>query len=267
MATVEKPKRALVTGASSGMGAGLAIRLAKQGMEVWCAARRAEQLAEVVAKITAAGGKAHALVLDVQKADETVARLSALDAEVGGIDLVVANAGKGGEVGSRPVMETTWENTRDLLQVNLLGAAATLTPFIKPMVARGHGHLAGVSSIAGELPIPRGIGYGASKAGFTFLLEAMDVELRPLGVAVSAILPGFVKTAMSAELTDPMPFVLELEDAVDIIERGLLRRARRIRFPWALSAISRATNALPRALSAPMIRSATRPRKPALPRG
>jgi short-subunit dehydrogenase len=254
-------RRALITGASSGIGAGLAERLAAQGIEVWCVARRAEALAEVVGRIEKAGGKAHALTLDVGQADATAARLAQLDEETGGIDLVVANAGLGGERGARTVLESTWEDTRDLFQVNLLGAVATLSPFIRPMAKRGFGQLVGISSIAADLPIPRGPAYGASKAGLTFWLECLDIELRPLGVAVTAVHPGFVRTPMTAEVEDPMPFIVELEQAVRTIDAGIRSRERMVRFPWVLGAVSRSTRALPRALAAPLINLATRPRK------
>ena len=254
-------RKALVTGASSGIGYALTKRLAQSGYEVWAAARRRDALDKLVAEIQAAGGKAHALALDVAKADETHDRLALLDHEVGGIDLVVANAGLGGERGAATVLETDWAATRDLFQVNLLGAAATLVPFVRPMVARGKGHLVGVSSIAARLPIPRGAPYGASKAGLTFLLESMDVELRPLGVPVTVVEPGFVRTPMSDQLeNDPKPFLVEVADAAEIIEAGIARQARMIRFPWILGALSSSTNALPRALSAPIILAATKPR-------
>ena len=256
-----KPQRALLTGASSGIGYELAKRLAARGIEVWVAARRAELLAKLVEEIAAAGGKAHALALDVARHDETHDTLLALDAQVGGIDLVIANAGLGGERGSRTVLETGWAEVRDLFQVNLLGAAATLTPFIKPMVARGGGHLVGVSSLAARLPIPRGAPYGASKAGLTFLLESMDVELRPLGIPVTVVEPGFVRTAMSDQLVnDPRPFLVEVDEAARLIDLGIQRESRMIRFPWILGAVSSSTNMLPRALSAPIIRGATKPK-------
>src|SRR5687768_8282237 len=86
------PERALVTGASGGIGAALAARLAARGVETWLAARRLPELEAQVARIGAAGGRAHALALDVSDVDATYARLARLDAESGGIDLVVANA-------------------------------------------------------------------------------------------------------------------------------------------------------------------------------
>src|SRR6185437_15058759 len=115
-------QKALVTGASSGIGYALCKRLASRGVEVWVSARRAELLEKLVGEINAAGGKAHALALDVSRYDETHDKLLQLDRDSGGIDLVVANAGLGGERGARSVVETGWAEVRDLFQVNLLGA-------------------------------------------------------------------------------------------------------------------------------------------------
>jgi short-subunit dehydrogenase len=231
--------------------------LAARGIEVWLAARRADALAAEVEKIRAAGGQAHALVLDVADVDATYNRLAALDDEVGGIDLVVANAGIGGKRGGQQLAHSTWPDVKDFIHVNFLGAAATLSPFIPRMVKRGNGHLVGVSSLGADMPFHRNGAYGSSKAGLTFFLECADIELRPQGVDVTIVHPGFVHTPMSAELTDPKPFLMSEEKAVDIIDRGLRRRARMVRFPWILGAVSRVSAALPRALMSPLIRAAT----------
>src|SRR5690349_19135958 len=117
--------RALVTGASAGIGLAISKRLAARGVEVWMAARRKDVLQKQVDAINATGGKAHALVLDVAETEATVARLAALDAETGGIDLVVANAGLAGARGAIPLAKTQWSDVRDILHTNLLGSAAT----------------------------------------------------------------------------------------------------------------------------------------------
>ena len=148
-------RRALVTGASAGIGLAVAQRLAARGVEVWMAARGRERLEREVDAIARAGGKAHALVLDVADTEATVTRLAALDAEAGGIDLVVANAGLAGARGAIPLPKTAWPDVRDILHTNLLGAAATVHPFIVPMVARGHGQLVGISSLGADCPIAR----------------------------------------------------------------------------------------------------------------
>src|ERR1035437_9067877 len=104
----EKAQRALITGASSGIGYWLAKRLAARGYEIWVVARRLELLQSLVAEIAASGGKAHVLALDVSQHDSVQERLAKLDVETGGMDLVIANAGLGGERATRPVVETGW---------------------------------------------------------------------------------------------------------------------------------------------------------------
>jgi short-subunit dehydrogenase len=245
--------KALVTGASSGIGRVLAQRLAARGMDVWLAARNREALETLAAEI---GERAHVFPLDVAKLDATVAALTRLDEETGGIDLVVANAGIGGN--PIHVSEETWERTRDILHTNVLGAVATLMPFIPRMVARGRGHICGISSIAADIPLPRSVPYGASKAGLTFFLECADLELRPKGVAVTIVHPGFIKTPMTANIKEKLPLLMDVDKAADIIDRGLARRARMVRFPWLTGAAARLVSALPRALAAPLIRRATR---------
>ncbi|MCA1665027.1 MAG: SDR family NAD(P)-dependent oxidoreductase, partial [Myxococcales bacterium] len=155
-----QPRRALVTGASAGIGLAVARRLAARGLDVWMAARGRDRLQAEVDAINAAGrGRAHALVLDVADVEATVTRLATLDAESGGIDLVVANAGLAGARGAIPLPKTTWADVRDILHTNLLGAAATVHPFIAPMVARGHGQLVGISSLSADCPIARAAPY------------------------------------------------------------------------------------------------------------
>ncbi|HKA90870.1 MAG TPA: SDR family NAD(P)-dependent oxidoreductase [Haliangiales bacterium] len=250
--------KALVTGASSGIGRALALRLAARGMEVWLAARSRDALEALRAEI---GERARVFPLDVARLDETVAALTRLDEETGGLDLVVANAGIGGS--PRYVSEDSWERARDILHTNLLGAVATLMPFIPRMAARGRGHLAGISSIAADIPLPRSVPYGASKAGLTFFLECADLELRPKGVAVTIVHPGFIKTAMTAGIKERLPLLMDVDRAADIIDRGLARRARMVRFPWLTGAAARAVRSLPRALAAPLIRRAARGDGPA----
>lgn len=254
------PRRALVTGASSGIGLQLARRLAARGIEVWLAARRQSLLDAEVAAIVAAGGRAHALVLDVADADATVARLGALDDEVGGIDLVVANAGMVGAVGAQPLDQTSWAEVRGMLHTNLIGAAATIHPFVARMLARGHGHLVGVSSLSADCPIARGAAYGAGKAGLTFLLEAADIELRARGVDVTIVHPGFVSTPSGDQLEGvaPRPLLMSADRAARIIDRAIVGRARLVRFPWIMGFVARLGAWLPRFLMRPLIRRATR---------
>ena len=113
-------QKALITGASSGIGAAVAGRMAARGVEVWLAARRADKLADVVKTIEAAGGRAHAVSLDVAEPERCASAVAELDASVGGIDVVVANAGVGG--GGKPVSLMSYGDAARVFQTNLLGA-------------------------------------------------------------------------------------------------------------------------------------------------
>lgn len=238
--------RALVTGASSGIGAALANRLARRGYEVWIAARRRPELELQVASIAGAGGVAHAFVLDVSDPEATEASVGRLDAEVNGFDLVVANAGVGGA--QVPVARQTLADVRSVFETNFLGAIATLLPVVPGMLRRGRGHLVGVSSLAAETPLPTAADYGASKAAFSFFMECAASDLIPRGVDVTIVHPGFVKTPLTDRNTFDMPFIVELDRAADIIDRAIRDKRRMCRFPLALTAATTAGRLMPRAL-------------------
>jgi short-subunit dehydrogenase len=227
--------KALITGASAGIGAALARRMAGRGVEVWLAARRPEKLAAEVEAIAQAGGAAHAVQLDVT-APETCARaVEKLDEEVGGLDVVVANAGVGG--GGRRVSRLRYEDAAQVFQTNLLGALATILPLVPRMVERKRGHIVGISSLAADIPLPVAADYGASKAALNFFLESAQGDLPQRGVDVTIVQPGYIKTDLTAANKFPMPFLMELDDAVRIIDDGIARRARRVRFPLGLVAL------------------------------
>lgn len=237
--------RALVTGASSGIGSALSRRLARRGYEVWLAARRLPELEVEARTIESEGGRAHALSLDVSSPEETEQTIAALDRDVGGFDLVVANAGIGGK--QRPVAKQTFADFRDVIEVNLMGAMATILPLLPGMVERGRGHIVGISSLAAEIPLPAGADYGTSKAALSFFLASAAADLIPRGVFVTDVHPGFVKTPLTAKNKFPMPFIVELEDAARIIDRGIERKKRVVRFPAALTTAISGGSLLPAA--------------------
>jgi short-subunit dehydrogenase len=236
-------QRALVTGASSGIGAALARRLAAQGTSVVLCARRGAHLDAVAGEIREAGGQARVQTLDVGDTEHTVTTIRALDGETGGFDLIIANAGIGA---TNPGRTPTWESMATMLRVNFDGALATLTAVLPDMVARRRGHLVGVSSLAAFGPLPRSAGYCASKAGLSMFMEALRLDLRGTGVRVTAIHPGFVRTPMTAANPFPMPFLLDLDDAIERIMAKLPEAPATIDFPLALAAAAWLGGRLPR---------------------
>jgi NADP-dependent 3-hydroxy acid dehydrogenase YdfG len=244
-------RTALVTGASSGLGRGLCLWLARRGTRVYAAARREERLSALAeeakgdGRVQAAGGAVEPLALDVADREGTHARVGALDAACGGLDLVVANAGAGGDTDARAF---DWEQACRILDVNVNGAAATLAAALPGMVARGRGHLVGVSSLAGYRGISRNAAYSASKAFLTTFMESLRVDLAGTPLRVTCIHPGYVRTEMTAGITHAMPLALEAERAVELMGRAILRGRGTYGFPWPVAAAMGVLRVLPDAL-------------------
>lgn len=238
-------RTAFITGASSGIGAALARKLASEGIEVALAARRAEALEELAGAIRGAGGRARTYPVDVRQVDDVQETLRRADDEMGGIDLVVANAGVGRD---RWAGKLRWSDCEPTIRVNVDGATATLVGILDRMVERERGHLVGISSLAQYRGLPRNAVYSASKAFLSTFLEGLRVDLRNAGIAVTDVRPGFVRTPMTAENRFPMPWLVDPDDAADIIWRGIRRRDAVVAFPWQLATIVRSATVLPPAI-------------------
>lgn len=237
--------RALVTGASSGIGRALAVALATRGVFVVCAARRAEELARVVDEITEVGGRARALVVDVGDTDHAVAAIRELDAGIGGLDLVVANAGVGPALDAPP---HSWEAIAGPCHVNFCGAAATLTAVLPRMVERGRGHLVGIGSLSSFGALPGSAAYCSPKAGLAMLLECLRLDVAHAGVFVTSVHLGFVATPMVAHRSERMPLLMQPEElALELLDE-LMARPPSIAIPRPLAAAARAAAMMPRAL-------------------
>lgn len=237
------PRTALITGASSGIGRALALRLGRANVELLLCARREDELARVADEVRGAGGRARVDAMDVSDTERTVKRIRELDVEVGGIDLVVANAG------APPAKDAgdsyAWETMRDALHTNFCGAAATLTAILPEMVRRERGHLVAVSSISAYGALPRSESYCSPKAGLSMLLDCLRIDVADKGVCVTEVRFGFVKTPMLEESAHPVPLVLEPEQAAERLYAAIERRASRASFPASLAAAAWAAGSLP----------------------
>jgi short-subunit dehydrogenase len=237
-------QNALVTGASSGMGKGLARALGARGTHVVLAARRRERLETLRQEIVSEGGSAEVLVLDCADGDATHDTVRALDDRLP-LDLVIANAGVGTMSSAR---KANWAATRQILDVNLVGAVATLYGALPGMMARKQGHLVGVASVAGfGRGLPRLGAYSASKAGLISFLEAMRLDLQGTGVLVTTVCPGYVRTEMTAK-NKLMPFIVEVDDAVATILTSLDKREALCSFPLPIVASMRGLALLPHSI-------------------
>lgn len=237
----------VLTGASSGIGAALAHELARPGVAMLLVARDACRLAAVAETVRAAGAEVEEAVLDVTDQAALGVRLRAFD-NASPVDLVVANAGA--MAGLSPDRMPEPEGTaRRLIETNLLGAIATVEALLPAFLARGHGHIALVSSMAALHPHGDMPSYSASKAGLRAWGISLRQWLKPRGLMVTVICPGFVTSPMSDRHQGWKPFEVSAEAAARHICRGLVRRAALITFPWPLALLVWLGQRLPVGLS------------------
>jgi len=189
---------AIVTGASSGIGAAVAERLGRERMRVTLAARRPELLEQVATRVRDAGGEALVVPTDVRDPAAIAHMAAATMAAWGRIDVLVANAGVGG--GS--VLRLSDDAVSEIVAVNLLGVVRCARAVLPAMAAQREGHIIAVSSVAGRVMAPASI-YGVTKAAVIAFTQALHRAVAADGVAVSAVLPGWIDTPMVRQRLRP----------------------------------------------------------------
>jgi short-subunit dehydrogenase len=235
-------KSVLITGASSGIGRGLALELAKRGAQVGVLARRRELLDEIVAEIERNDGKAFALVADVQDAVAVRIAADGFQSQAGPIDVLLANAGVGA---TNDAAELDAASVAKVMGVNVIGVANCVAAVVPAMVARGRGQLVAISSLAAYRGLPKSAAYCGSKAAISAFFESLRLDLWPKGIAVTIIHPGFIKTPLTAGRQAQMPFLMELDDAVQKIVRAIEKQRKSYAFPWQLATMVRAGMLMP----------------------
>ncbi len=183
---------ALVTGASSGIGRAIAVRLAADGSDLIVVARRQDRLEALAAELRAAHGvNVDVLVADVTEPDQLAGVEERLRAGNPPVDLLVNNAGAGGH-GAFASIPVDWQESQ--IRLNVLAPVRLTHAALESMLARGHGGVLNVSSIAGLQPMPGVATYAATKAYLSSFSHALHEEVRRQGVSVTALLPGFTRT-------------------------------------------------------------------------
>ena len=227
------PRVVAVTGASSGLGAGLAASYAAPGMVLWLSGRDGPRLRATAERCRDAGAAVHADQVDVTDADGVAAWLLAAD-DAAPVDLVLACAGV--SAGTHPDGAPEGVGLAAMqVRANLLGAMHTAEPLLPRMIARRAGHVAVVSSVAGLRGLPYSPAYSASKAGVRAYGEGLRALLAPQGVAVSVVVPGFFDTPMTDRFKGPKPGLMSLPAMVAAVRHGLDRRRARIVAPRMLA--------------------------------
>ncbi len=233
----------LITGASSGIGKELAKIYAGTGKRLLLIGRNHERLQEVFDYCRYQGAIVEMAVLDVCDQDNLARQILAWDQEYP-IDLVIANAGI-----SQQSTFLSSEKLENLFAVNVQGVFNTILPLIEPMKQRRSGQIALMSSIAAFRGYAGKGGYAATKAAVKAYGEALRSELKPYGVQVSVICPGFVITPLTSNNKFTMPFKISAEKAACAISKGLEKDSPRIGFPFITYWLAYGAGILPARLS------------------
>jgi short-subunit dehydrogenase len=234
--------RAIITGASSGIGWALARELSRRGWSLGLLARRADLLDTLASELR------HAVALPCDVTDSAAVRDAVRRGEAaldGPFDLAIANAGVGM---SSHATKFNLAESEMMVRVNILGMLYLFDAVVPSMIERRRGRFAGVASMAGLRGLPTSSVYSATKAAMQAFLEASRVELAPYGVGVTIINPGFIATPMVAGNKFKMPFLMQADEAARIIAGGLMRGARVVEFPRATSLLMRTARLIPNAL-------------------
>jgi len=234
---------AFITGASSGIGQALAQRYHDQGWNLALVARRTGEIEAWARAQGLAADRWRVYGADVAQPDSIVAAARECLATQGLPDVVIANAGI--SIGMDTAVRADLDVMARTYATNNLGLAATFHPFIDAMVQRGSGALVGIASVAGIRGLPGHGAYCSSKAAVISYCESLRGELRPTGVKVVTICPGYVDTPLTRRNRYAMPFLLSPQDfaqrAVRVIEAG---RSYRV-IPWQMGVVAKVLRLLP----------------------
>lgn len=250
-------KLAFITGASSGIGQALAWRYHQAGWRLALVARRTRDMQEWAAARGIAADRYAAYGADVADTRSIVAAAQACIASQGLPDVVIASAGI--SVGMDTAVQDDLKVMADTFAVNNVGTAATFHPFVQAMVQRGSGALVGVGSVAGIRGLPGHGAYCASKAAVITYCESLRGELRPAGVKVVTICPGYIDTPLTRQNRYAMPFLMQPDAFADRAFRAIeAGRSYRV-IPWQMGVVAKLLRLLPNPLFDRLL--AGRPRK------
>jgi len=225
----------VVTGASSGIGRSVARRIAAGGDAVVLLARRKELLDSLAEEIEHAGGRALAIACDVTDREAVRDAVQRAEAQLGPTTTLIANAGGPGDGSDVDCFSA--RQIAAVVDLNLIGVANCIEAVLPGMLERRSGHLVAISSLAGYRGLPASAAYGAAKAGLTNLMESLRIDLRPKGIDVTVLAPGFVQTKDRKKKKKNRPFLLELDEATELIVGAIRKRRPYYAFPKSLLAL------------------------------
>ena len=232
--------KVFITGASSGIGMAFARHYAARGASLGLVGRREEALAELAASLP---GTHRCYAVDVRDRAALHAAANDFIAAHGKVDMVIAAAGI--SIGTLTEEMDDFESFRAVVETNLLAMVATFEPFIPGMKVQGEGKLVGIASVAGIRGLPGSGAYSSSKAAVIAYCESLRNELRPYGINVSTIAPGYIRTNMTAHNPYSMPFLMDADvfakKAASAIADGTTYKV----IPWQMSVVAKLMRLLP----------------------
>lgn len=227
---MKQPSHILITGASGAIGSALAECYAQSGITLHLHGQDRGKLADTAARCRARGATVHCWIVDLQILDSIAPWLTS----VGRIDLLIINAGRNCHHSDDGEPEP-WQEVEALLEVNLKAAMLMARSVIPGMRKQGFGQIAFVSSLAAYFGLPMTSSYCASKAAIKAYGESLRGWLRPDGISVNVIMPGYVKSDMCDAMPGPKPWLWSPQRAARYIKRGLHYDVPRISFPFPLN--------------------------------
>lgn len=235
---------ALITGAASGIGRALAVALSRRSWSIAAIDCQQEGLLALAAELQALQRRCASAIADVTRAGDLADSIRRLEQQLGPVELLIASAGIGIETSAR---ELRAEDVARVIDVNLTGVTNSIAAVLPGMIERRRGHLVAISSVASFRGLPRLLAYSASKAGLNAFMQGLRTEVRPLGLHVTTVCPGWIRTPMTAPLHGKLRDMLELEPAVAHILHAIETKRAFYAFPRALAWRLRLLNWLPAA--------------------
>lgn len=235
-------KVVFITGASSGLGKGLAIKFAQKGYAVALAARRFSEVEVLANTLSEQGCRVLPLHCDVTEKQSVQEAVQQCVAQFGPVDIMVANAGISLATLGKKMCSDTFKQIWD---TNVLGPVYCYEAVTPSMIQRRAGQLVSISSLAAFRGLPEAGGYSSSKAALTSLTESLRIDLKPFNIKVSLIQPGWIQTPMTDKNRYKMPFLVSYEKGVDAIYKAIHKQVAVYSFPWPLAMIVRVGRLLP----------------------
>tara|TARA_A100001015_G_scaffold309520_1_gene409138 strand:+ start:281 stop:1051 length:771 start_codon:yes stop_codon:yes gene_type:complete len=228
-------KVAIITGASSGIGFGLAALYAQKGYSLGLIARRKQRL-DNVKKELENKYKNDVVVIDCDVANrhDIFNGIRAITERFGRVDLLIVNAGISL---ASPAYESNTDHFEQTIHTNVLGAGYSAYAVIPTMLEQGFGHIAVISSLAGYRGLPEAGAYCSSKAAVNAFFESMRLDLKKFNIKVSIIRPGYIQSPMTDRNEFYMPFLQANDVGVKKIFKGIEKEMKIFAFPWPLAKI------------------------------